>query len=54
MLWTSITAFFLTRSFLERNATEGDSPVEVKKKVLRSLQSIASWKRGEKLGDINL
>lgn len=54
MLWTSITAFFLTRSFLESYTVKGDSPVEGRKKVLRSLQSIASWKRGEKLGDINL
>ena len=28
MLWTSIKAFFLTQSFLERNALEGDSPVD--------------------------
>ena len=47
-------AFFLTRSFLERNTIQGDSPVEVEKKVLGSFQSTAPRKWSGNLGDINL
>jgi hypothetical protein len=49
-----LLAFFLTRSFLERNTIQGDSPVEERKEVFGSIQSITPRKWSENLGDINL